>query len=296
MDWQTFDWSSLINRLERLVDLGEKALVQNLTPPRPDDASLEDYCALRWHRTERGGFLSPIEHPDLPDHADLLGIDRQLEILRRNTRQFVHGLPANNLLLWGDRGTGKSTAIRSLLRLFAADGLKLIELQKEDLFQLPDIAAELRRKEHRFILFCDDLSFDEQEIDYRELKALLEGGLEARPDNLLIYATSNRRHLMPERMQENTGEDEIHPEERIAEKLSLSDRFGISLGFYSIDRENYLNIVRHLAQQRALDISAERLRLEALDWSAMRGARSGRIARQFIDDLTGRLALQKSGL
>lgn len=296
MDWQKIDWTNLLERIERLIDLGESSLRQNLAPPSADDKQLESCCALRWHRSDRGGYLSAIEHPDLPDHRDLLGIDRQLEILQRNTRQFVLGLPANNLLLWGERGTGKSTAIRSLLRLFSEEGLKLIEIQKEDLFQLSEIAAELRHRQHRFILFCDDLSFDEQEIDYRELKALLEGGLEARPDNLLIYATSNRRHLMPERMVENTGDDEIHPEERIAEKLSLSDRFGISLGFYRIDQENYLTIVRHLAKRRKLSISAELLKQEALDWSAMRGARSGRIARQFIDDLAGRLALKKSGL
>ncbi len=211
--------------------------------------------------------------------------------MRQNTRQFVHGLPANNVLLWGARGSGKSSAVKGLLGEFAGVGLRLVEVRKEDLFQLPTIAALLRPQPYRFILFCDDLSFDESEVDYRELKALLEGGIEARPENLLIYATSNRRHLMPEHLRDNTDRDEIHPEEAIAEKISLSDRFGITLGFYPATQDIYLAIVRHLAKQRQLPIDDVALVEEALQWAMLRGARSGRVARQFIDDLTGRLLL-----
>ena len=203
-----------------------------------------------------------------------------------------HRLPANNVLLWGARGTGKSSAVKGLLGEFAGVGLRLVEVRKEDLFQLSAITELLRPYPYRFILFCDDLSFDESEVDYRELKALLEGGIEARPENLLIYATSNRRHLMPERLSDNTGGEEIHPEEAIAEKISLSDRFGITLGFYPTTQESYLEIVRHLANGRQLPLGDGELAAEALEWAMLRGARSGRVARQFIDDLTGRLLLR----
>lgn len=289
------DWNLLLQQLKTLAELGEQALRRQLPATAPESALFETYQAFRWSSHDGVGF-DPIAHPDLPNHADLIGIDRVLRELRRNTEQFVHGLPANNVLLWGERGTGKSTAVRGLLREFAARGLRLVEVQKEDLFTLPAITRTLRPMPFRFILFCDDLSFDESEIDYRELKALLEGGLEARPVNVLVYATSNRRHLMPERMIENTGEDEIHPEERVAEKLSLSDRFGLTFGFYPVDRDNFLDIVRHLAEQRQLEIGSEQLEQEALRWAHNRGARSGRVARQFIDDLTGRLSLERSRL
>ncbi|TYO97088.1 hypothetical protein EDC39_11117 [Geothermobacter ehrlichii] len=291
MNRREINWHHLLERIERLIELGETALERQLVPDAPPLPDLESCLALRWRASDDGGHLEAIAHPDLPDPDDLLGIDRQLAVLRRNTRQFVRGLPANNVLLWGERGTGKSTAVRSLLSLYADEGLRLVELQKEHLFDLRQIASRLRPAPWRFILYCDDLSFDEQEIDYRELKALLEGGLETPPENMLIYATSNRRHLIPEKLTENTGEEEIHPEERIAEKLSLSDRFGISLGFYPFSRQTYLAIVHHLAKKRKLDIPAPLLEKEALSWAAGRGSRSGRVARQFVDDLTGRLAL-----
>jgi len=281
----------LLKMLEQLLALGEQALGRHLPPPPPPPELFAQHRAFRWIPAAAGGTLEAIMHPDLPRHTDLLGIDRQLKLLRDNTAQFVEGLPANNVLLWGDRGTGKSTAVRGLLEAFAGKGLKLVELQKEDLFSLPAITRILHGQPWRFILFCDDLSFDESEVDYRQLKALLEGGLESRPENVLVYATSNRRHLMPERLIENTGEDEIHPEERVAEKLSLSDRFGLACGFYSADQEQYLAIVRYLARQSALPVGEAELEEKALRWSQNRAARSGRVARQFIDDLTGRLAL-----
>lgn len=286
------DWSYLLDRVEHLMDLGEEFLTRKLAEFQFDPALLESIIAWRWQQENGNGYLHPIVHPDLPDHADLLGIDPVLIRLRQNTRQFVHRLPANNVLLWGARGTGKSSAVKGLLGEFAGAGLRLIEVRKEDLFQLPAITELLRPHPYRFILFCDDLSFDESEVDYRELKALLEGGIEARPENLLIYATSNRRHLLPERLSDNTGGEEIHPEEAIAEKISLSDRFGITLGFYPTTQEGYLEIVRHLAHGRQLPIGEAELAADALEWAMLRGARSGRVARQFIDDLTGRLLLQ----
>lgn len=291
LDEIDIDWNYLLERLERLLDLGEEYLEERLSTYEPDPELFANFIAFRWQRHKNEGFLAAVSHPDLPDHADLLGIERTLSCLLQNTRQFLHGAPANNILLWGERGGGKSSAVKGLLREFGELGLRLVEVQKEDLFQLPAITACLRGKPFRFILFCDDLSFDESEAGYRELKALLEGGIEARPENVLIYATSNRRHLLPERLQENTDEAEIHPEEAVAEKLSLSDRFGIALGFYPMEQETYLTIVRHLSNKRQLQITPRDLDTEALRWAHNRGARSGRVARQFVDDLHGRLVL-----
>ncbi|RME34545.1 MAG: ATP-binding protein [Deltaproteobacteria bacterium] len=281
----------LLKRLDRLAALGESAL-RHLSPgDRHEPVDFATTLAARWAGGEDGALVA-VGDPDLPRSDDLLGIERQLKALERNTLQFVRGLPANNVLLWGERGTGKSTAVRSLLTRFGPDGLRMIEVQKEQLFALRSIVSTLRHLPWRFVLYCDDLSFDEHEIDYRELKALLEGSLEAPPENVRLYATSNRRHLMPERMLENTDEEEIHPEERRAEKLSLSDRFGISLGFYPFDQPTYLQIVRHLAKRRNIAIDADELERRALHWAGSRGARSGRVARQFVDDLAGQIALE----
>jgi len=285
------DWDYLLERLERLLDLSEEALERHIGPVPEENLDLAEQIAFRWIREGRTGWLQAIRHPDLPDHADLLGIDQALQRLERNTRQFLAGHPANNVLLWGERGCGKSTAVKGLLRLHADAGLRLVEVNKEDLHQLSAICGQLRDLPWRFILFCDDLSFDESDSAYRELKALLEGGLEARPENVLVYATSNRRHLLPERIVDNSDAEEIHPEERIAEKLSLSDRFGITLAFYRMSQQTYLAVVLHLAARAGLEVDAEDLQREALHWAMGRGTRSGRVARQFIDDLRGRLAL-----
>lgn len=287
------DWNDLLQRLGRLMAAGEEALAR-LAEDRPDPELFRSHAAFLWQRRKPSGsgYLAEVAFPDLPELDDLLGIGRALARLRQNTLQFVKGFPANNVLLWGERGGGKSSAVKGLLSEFAPQGLRLVEVRKEDLFELPVITSHLRNLPYRFLLFCDDLSFDESEVAYRELKALLEGGIQARPENVLVYATSNRRHLMPERFRENTGEEEIHPEEAVSEKLSLSDRFGITLGFYPMSQETFLAIVRHLAERRGLRIGAEELEREALQWALLRGARSGRIARQFIDDLNGRLALE----
>jgi predicted AAA+ superfamily ATPase len=287
--------SELLERLGRLLERGETLLSSYLPPTSPLEDILEEYVAFRWQGSGRSGIFHPIAYPDFVDHQDLVGIDRALELLSRNTLQFVRGYPANNVLLWGERGSGKSSAIKGLLNEYAAQGLRLIEIRKEDLWQLHTITSDLRGLSCRFILFCDDLSFDETEISYRELKAVLEGGLEARPENVLIYATSNRRHLMPESMADNVSGNEIHPHEAVSEKLSLSDRFGLRLGFYPMDRETYLEIIFRMAEKRGLLITPQELQSEAEQWSLRQGGRSGRAARQFIDDFSGRLALLREG-
>jgi hypothetical protein len=285
------DWDYVVERLDRILDLGEEYLTRLLVEYQLDPAIFRDYIAFRWVQHQENGFLAEVVYPHLVDHDDLFGIDRILETLRRNTTQFVQRYPANNVLLWGERGSGKSSAIKGLLNPFFQDGLRLIEVRKEDLFQLPQITSLLREHPYRFILFCDDLSFDEQDPGYRELKALLDGGIEEPPENILLYATSNRRHLLPEHFSDNLDDQEIHPEEALAEKLSLADRFGISLGFYPMSQRVYLEIIHHLAQQRRLIIDSEELNRTALAWSMDRGSRSGRVARQFIDDLSGRMAM-----
>lgn len=281
-------WSAVASRLELLLGRMDRVL-DRYAPPSPPDSDLFDrHVAFRWRRIGDGGIFDPVAHPHLPDLDDLVGIDIAVDDLVRNTEQFVAGFPANNVLLWGERGTGKSTCVKGVLGRFAAKGLRLVEVQRDDLLTLPAIVGHLRGIPRRFILFCDDLSFGEGEGTYRELKVLLEGGIEARPANILFYATSNRRHLMPERMEDNLG-CEIHPEEAVSEKLSLSDRFGLNLSFYPFNQETYLAIVTHYAAKYALPVEPERLRKEALQWALFKGNRSGRAARQFIDDLAGRL-------
>jgi len=279
-----------IEKIDRLLELFGR-LVERVSPapPAPPDFSLD--LAFRWERVAEGGHLTPVVHPHLFDLDELVGIDDIRTEVVRNTTQFVSGLPANNVLLWGERGCGKSSLVKGLLKPFASNGLRMIELKRWDIMSLPAITALLRDQPYRFILFCDDLSFDEGEGDFRALKTLLDGDIEERPANVLIYATSNRRHLMPERMDDNTGDSEIHPEEAVGEKLALSDRFGLSLGFYCLDQDEYLAVVRRYAGLRRLDVKDEELCDKALKWSRLTGRRSGRSARQFIDDLEGRIGL-----
>jgi predicted AAA+ superfamily ATPase len=287
---QDRNWNDIFDRMERILERVDGLLTTSGTEPRLDPALFENFTAFRWERHREGGRLAPVEHPHLFDLDDLVGVDDAKEELIRNTAQFVAGYPANNVLLWGERGTGKSSCIKGLLRPFAPKGLRLVEVQKGDLLQISDILRQLRGAPWRFILFCDDLAFDEGDISYRELKAILEGGIEARPENVLLYATSNRRHLMPEPMNDNLG-GEIHPEEAISEKLSLADRFGLTLSFYSFSQDTYLSIVEHYAERMGLAITREDLRTAALRWALFKGQRSGRSARQFMDDLAGRLGM-----
>jgi predicted AAA+ superfamily ATPase len=273
------------------------ALAEAWLAPRVAQAPGADafarHLAFRWESAQpgRAGRLVAIIDPALHDLDDLLGVERALAKLVRNTEQFVAGLPSNHVLLYGERGTGKSSAVRGLLGRFAARGLRIVEVHKSDLMQLPDVPF-------RFLLFCDDLSFDEGESGYRELKAALEGSLEAPPENVRIVATSNRRHLLPEKRSENqqvrVDEDgELRLGEAIDEKLALSDRFGLVLGFFGFDQDTYLRIVAHLARKAGAPFD-DAVRAEALRWALDRSSRSGRTARQFVADLAGRLALERA--
>ncbi|MBF0153692.1 MAG: ATP-binding protein [Magnetococcales bacterium] len=272
---------TLLRRLDRFLERWEQGLLP------PDASLLQKGSVFRWHTDPwGGGALVPVESfQPLPLDA-LLGIDRAKEILLRNTRQFASGLPANNALLWGSRGTGKS----SLVKAVAAEHfprIKLVEIHKDDLSLLPVIVSHLRPHAMPFLLFCDDLSFDRQDGSYKAMKSVLEGGVAGRPGNVLLYATSNRRHLMAR--ESSAEEAEYHPMESAEEQISLSDRFGLWLGFHPFDQETYLGIVDYYAQSLSLAVSRQQLHGAALDWANTRGARSGRVAHQFIIDLTGRL-------
>jgi predicted AAA+ superfamily ATPase len=256
---------------------------------RPIDAFVWD--------AERGR-LAPVRTVNRVPLALLMGIDRARDILYENTRRFANGLPANNALLWGARGMGKSSLIKAVHAAIADAGgadLALVEIHREDINTLPRLLSAVRGKKRRYVLFCDDLSFDAQDSSYKSLKALLEGGLEGRPDNVVFYATSNRRHLMPRDMIENERSTAIHPSEAVEEKVSLSDRFGLWLGFHACDQDTYFAIVDAYARHFGLEVAADKLHAEANEWSVTRGARSGRVAWQFIQDLAGRLGRRLTG-
>jgi predicted AAA+ superfamily ATPase len=262
----------------------------------PPDTRTPDFAlhrAFRWRRRNHRGYFQPVLHLHQIRLHDLQGVERQKALVEQNTRQFVQELPANNVLLTGARGTGKSSLVKALLNLYAAEGLRLIEVEKHDLLDLPDIIEALAGQPFRFILFSDDLSFSADEPGYTSLKAVLDGSVSATPDNVLIYATSNRRHLMPEYMRENLETrymgDEIHPGESVEEKISLSERFGLWVSFYPFDQDEYLSIVCYWLQQHGVqDGDGEDARREALQWALQRGSRSGRIASQFARDWAGR--------
>lgn len=244
------------------------------------------YTAFRW---QRGVGLTGIKHPDPVTLEDLIGYRRQKETVIENTEAFVRGGPANNVLLYGERGTGKSSTVKALANRYAPRGLRLVELAKHQLSAFPQVCAVLRERARRFIVFIDDLSFESHETEYKHLKAVLEGGVEAPPDNVLIYATSNRRHLVQEKWSDRDGDDgEIHALDSMQEKLSLADRFGITVTFSAPDQEEYLEIVEGLAAAHNLDVPREKLRASALKWERRHNVRSGRTARQFLNHLLGR--------
>ena len=289
-------WTGLFDRLVRVLELAERALQERLGASA-DPALLDRVLALRWDARGGRGRLVPIEEPQLFDLADLVGVQRNVERLIANTEQFIAGHPSNHVLLYGERGTGKSSSVKGLLARYADRGLRAVELHKGDLLDLPDLLEALRGRSQRFLLFCDDLSFDAGDPQYRELKAALEGSLAGPPANVCIVATSNRRHIVQERHSDNTQarideEGDLHVGETIDEKLALSDRFGLVLGFYPFDQETYLAAVRHYADRAAVAAPWETVREEALRWALRRSSRSGRTAKQFIDDLAGREALK----
>ena len=279
------------------------ALLDRLEPWLPAGSPAGDWSApaWRWRRQGTGGWLEPIHRPHRLRLADLRCVDRQRDELDRNTRQFLAGRSANNVLLWGSRGTGKSSLIKALLTAYHDRGLRLIEVDKEDLIHLPDILRMIDGRPERFILYCDDLSFEAGELGYKALKAALDGSLQAAPENLLIYATSNRRHLLPEYQHENREaravDGEIHQGEGVEEKISLSDRFGLWLSFYPFSQEQYLDVVHHwLEWLGARNSDREAIDRAALQWALRRGSRSGRTAWQFARDWAGRLDIPPSPL
>jgi hypothetical protein len=262
--------------------------------PAIDPGLLDRFRAFKACSASGRLCLSGIAQPDCVRFDELRGIERIIGRLEQNTEQFLRGVPCNNVLLYGPRGTGKSSAVKALLNEHGDRGLRLIEVPRDTLFHLFEIADLLRGRPERFIVFCDDLSFDEDEGSYRQLKAVLEGGLEMKPENVLIYATSNRRHLMPERARDNlpvSGEGELHPSETLEEKMSLSDRFGLRIGFSHFDADTYLDIVSNYAALRKITIDPAVLRERAMQWSLSHGSFSGRTARQFIDDIEGAVRL-----
>ena len=286
------------NRLHEFLERVE-AVLERVGPLLPEPAPVIDWrtcLAARWQREGRHGALRPLQvRLDLHLH-DLLGVDRQREQLGCNTRQFVAGLPANHALLWGARGTGKSSLVRALLAEYAADGLRLIEIERDDLADLPRVVEQLAGLPQRFVLFCDDLSFESGEADYRVLKSVLDGSLEQAPDNVLLYATSNRRHLVPERLSDNLDwqqvDGEVHPTEAVEDKVALSDRFGLWLSFYPFTQPEYLQAVQHwvgvLAAGAGLEWAwSEELEKLAIRWATGRGNRNGRCAYHFARHWVG---------
>jgi uncharacterized protein len=284
--------------LEKFLARAESLLarVEALLPAHTQEVDWLAATAFRW-RHQRGrehGYLQPVLHKSTISLSDLHNIERQKEQIEQNTRQFVDGKPANNVLLTGARGTGKSSLIKACLNKFADQGLRLIEVDKEDLVDLPDIVDMVASRPERFVIFCDDLSFEEGEGGYKALKVALDGSIAAQSDNVLIYATSNRRHLMPERMSDNasyttTDDGDLHPGETVEEKISLSERFGLWVSFYPFRQADYLDIVAHwLRHFGCNDEEIKASEPEALQWALQRGSRSGRVAWQFAKDHAGR--------
>ncbi|WP_414471444.1 ATP-binding protein [Microvirga sp. M2] len=273
--------------LKRIADALER-----LAPAGAPQADLAAADAFVWHAA--GRRLAPVAKVNRVEMNLLRGIDRVRDQLAENTGRFARGLPANNALLWGARGMGKSSLVKAVhaeinaTKAAEALPLKLIEIHREDIETLPDLMGLLRADPHRFIVFCDDLSFDADDTSYKSLKAVLEGGIEGRPDNVIFYATSNRRHLLPRDMMDNERSTAINPGEAIEEKVSLSDRFGLWLGFHKCSQDEYLDMIFGYVDHLGLDGDRAAIRAEALEWATTRGARSGRTAWQFIQDLAGR--------
>ncbi|HWU33866.1 MAG TPA: ATP-binding protein [Methylovorus sp.] len=285
------DIEQLIQKAERLLDRLEKHLL-----PQAQDT---DWSAIawRWVAHQGRGYLQAVHHPHYVSLYGLQNVDEQKARIVRNTEQFVRGLPANNVLLTGARGTGKSSLVKAVLSHFAQHGLRLVEVEKQDLVSLPEIVAILRERPERFIVFCDDLTFDAGEPGYKALKVVLDGSVSATSDNVLVYATSNRRHLMPEYMAENLETqhlgEEIRPGDTAEEKISLSERFGLWLSFYPFSQQDYLRVAEQWLEYHGIAPFTEDARQAALQFALARGSRSGRIASQFARDYAGQAKLQE---
>jgi predicted AAA+ superfamily ATPase len=288
--------AALTPTLGRIADALERlAPAQNVQP------DLDCADAFVWH--PQGRKLAPVPRVNRVEMTLLKGIDRMRDTLAENTERFARALPANNALLWGARGMGKSSLVKAVhaetnARLAKEPGhvrLKLIEIHREDIESLPELMAIVRAAPYRFIVFCDDLSFDNDDTSYKSLKAVLEGGIEGRPDNVIFYATSNRRHLLPRDMMENERSTAINPGEAVEEKVSLSDRFGLWLGFHKCSQDEYLAMVDGYAKHFGLPLAPEALHREALEWATTRGSRSGRVAWQYVQDAAGRHGIRLDG-
>ncbi|GAB4521345.1 MAG: ATP-binding protein [Roseibium sp.] len=280
------DISILTAKLDSLIELISRAVP---APARPADWTAAE--AFVW--VPDPGELHAVARVNRVDINLLCAVSHVRDLLLDNTRRFAKGLPANNALLWGARGMGKSSLVKAahaaVNKEHGGNDLKLVEIHREDIESLPALMTRMRGAPYRFIVFCDDLSFDNDDTSYKSLKAVLEGGIEGRPDNVIFYATSNRRHLLPRDMIENERSTAINPAEAVEEKVSLSDRFGLWLGFHKCSQDDYLDMVRGYAVHFGLEIAGEDLRAQALEWATTRGSRSGRVAYQFIQDLAGRL-------
>jgi predicted AAA+ superfamily ATPase len=273
------------------------AALERLAPQAPAAPDFSAADAFVWH--PEGRRLVPVARVNRVEMSLLKGIDRVRDLLVENTERFARGLPANNALLWGARGMGKSSLVKAAHAAVGAAhpaaGLRLLEIHREDIESLPDLMALLRNARNRFIVFCDDLSFDADDTSYKSLKTMLEGGIEGRPDNVIFYATSNRRHLLSRDMVENERSTAINPGEAVEEKVSLSDRFGLWLGFHRCSQDEYLAMVHGYVGRYRIPFDGEELRREALEWATTRGARSGRVAWQYVQDLAGRLGVALDG-
>ena len=278
----------LITEIQKL-----SAALDRIAGPAPADNDWSDAECFVWVPATR--HLQPVTKPNRIDLSLITGVDHVRDILFDNTLRFAEGYPANNVLLWGARGMGKSSLVKAVHAKVARDsssGLKLVEVHREDIASLPALMDILRQAPMPVIVFCDDLSFDHDDTSYKSLKAVLDGGVEGRPANVMLYATSNRRHLLPRDMMENEQSTAINPSEAVEEKVSLSDRFGLWLGFYKCSQDDYLAMVDGYARYFHLPVETEPLHAEALEWATTRGSRSGRVAWQFIQDLAGRLRRQ----
>ena len=284
---------ALLDRAHQFLDR-----LEQLIPPIPAETDWEGPVAFRWRHNGRQGYLQTVPRISTVNLSDLQCIENQKQQLDQNTRQFVYGLPANNALLWGPRGTGKSSLIKAILNEYSDQGLRLIEVEKRHLEELPDIAEQLYDRPEKFIIFCDDLSFEADDASYKSLKVVLDGSINSTPENILVYASSNRRHLLPEYEKDNADaqliDTEIHYGEAVEEKISLSERFGLWLAFHPFNQDAYLSIVDHWLKELNIKITDQKkMQKEALKWALLHGSRSGRSAWQFARDYSGKQQLSE---